>query len=371
MLGGDQSNLHYQTLGNSDNQRDEGLIFSSKKITKDNESGVMVGKCAVLDTYYHPYCRNYNTYFDLGYTTKLYVSLGGVNNYKNAFRPSVTDPTEFTDSSGAFSANTNPNHIYSPFGFNLSSNQSRRVYMYNSALDNAKEIGQGEFVTKDFFKQNVSSQHDGSEWYIEHRGFSNFTLGARYLFAHTEWGNTWLYGKLTETEGVNLSYETVSTLQMGTRAILLNSNRALMHVPDPMQVIRSQDYLWNKASKPIIESDGLLCAHAMVPQPLYHYANIVRLNEGQYGGNTLEAIQKTRWVNAGNFHPINIDDQHHHTTVLGGDTFVGLYSHQMTMSPYPEKSFSKWIVFPCESFVNTEMRSGLHLAANDHVEGFD
>ena len=372
MLEGSQSSLQYQALGNADNQRDQGLIFSTKKITKDNESGVMVAKCAVLDTYYEPYVRNYPTYNTDGYTTQLYVSISGVNNYENAFFSDVTDPTLFTDSSTAFNGSTNPDASFNNFNLTgIKSPVSRDDFAYNSAINNAKEIGQGEFVPKDFFTQYVNEDNGGKEWYIEKRGFSNFSLGARYLYAPNTYGHTWLYGKITNTEGVDLAYETVSTLQMGTRAILINTSKQMMHMPDVMQIIRGQSYLWNKAAKPFIESDGLVCAHSAVAQPYYYYANIYRFNDSQYGGDSLEAIQKTRWVNAGNFHPINIDVQEHHTTVLGGDTFVGLYSHQMTTSPYPEKSFSKWIVFPCESFVNTEMRSGLHLAANDHVEGFD
>jgi len=372
MLEGSQSSLQYQALGNADNQRDQGLIFSTKKITKDNESGVMVAKCAVLDTYYEPYIRNYPTYNGSGYTTQLYVSINGVNNYENAFFNDVTDPTLFADSSTAFSGSTNPDASFNNINLSgVKSPVSRPSFAYNSAIENAKEIGQGEFVPKDFFTQFVSEENGGKEWYIEKRGFSNFSLGARYLYAPNTYGHTWMYGKITDTEGVDLAYETVSTLQMGTRAILINTNKQMMHMPDVMQIIRGQSYLWNKSSKPFIESDGLVCAHSAVAQPYYYYANIYRFNDAQYGGDSLEAIQKTRWVNAGNFHPINIDTLEHHTTVLGGDTFVGLYSHQMTTSPYPEKSFSKWVVFPCESFVNTEMRSGLHLAANDHVEGFD
>ena len=109
--------------------------------------------------------------------------------------------------------------------------------------------------------------------------------------------------------------------------------------------------------------------------PYYYYANIYRANNNQYGGNSVDALENTRWIVAGNKHQLREGhgrtDVHHLSTVFGGDTFVGIYSHQMTTSPYPDKSYSKWIVFPCESFVNTEMRSGLNLGNNDHVEGFD
>ena len=371
-MGGDPLALQYQSLGNSDDKREKGLIFSTKKTTKDDESGVMVGKVAVLDTYFNPYCRNYQGYYDAGFnTTQQYVKMGGVNVYSEAFLYTVKDIPSYVGTGNSFVSNFNPHHLYNIYAITNVNANSQSNQNYYSLIDNAKEIGQGEFVSKDFFTQYKAADSGGASSYIENRGFSNFTLGARYLRRVNAYGNNWMYGKSTDTAGVNLNYETVSTLQMGTRAILLNTNRPLFFVEDVMQVIKSQDYVWNKACKPIIDSDGLDALHGTVPQPLYAYGNIFRVNAGQYGGQSLEAIQKTRWINAGNFHPINIDDQHHHTTVLGGDTFVGLYSHQMTTSPYPEKSYSKWIVFPCESFVNTEMRSGLHLGANDHIEGFD
>ena len=68
-LSGSTNSLQYQALGDSDDKRSQGLIFSTKKTTKDDESGVMVGKLAVIDTYFNPYCKNYATYFSEGYTT--------------------------------------------------------------------------------------------------------------------------------------------------------------------------------------------------------------------------------------------------------------------------------------------------------------
>ena len=375
MLSGSTNSLQYQALGDSDDKRSQGLIFSTKKTTKDDESGVMVGKLAVIDTYFNPYCKNYATYFSEGYTTtQQYVKQAGVNNYSEAFLNSIKDIPSYSSTANSFTANHNPNHLYNVYAMQgMYSFQSKSTSNYISIINNSKEIGQGEFVSKDFFTIYKPADAGGFQSFIEHRGFSNFSLGARYLRSHMRFGNNWMYGKLND--GSNLGYETISTLQMGTRAILINTHRELFLCEDVMQVIKSQDYLWNKACKPIIDSDGLDAQHASVAQPYYQYGNIVRQNSGQYGGMSLEAIQKTRWVNAGNFHPINKitseNVQVHHSTVLGGDTFVGMYSHQITTSPYPEKSYSKWIVFPCESFVNTEMRSGLHLGANDHIEGFD
>jgi len=111
--------------------------------------------------------------------------------------------------------------------------------------------------------------------------------------------------------------------------------------------------------------------------PYKHLCSIVRYTT-PYGGYTKGAIEKTRWIPCGNFHRVSADDpafnnpdipQGHACKVFGGDTFVTLYSHQKTSSPYMKKSASRFQLFPVESFVNTDMRSGLTLAAGDTVVG--
>ena len=61
--------------------------------------------------------------------------------------------------------------------------------------------------------------------------------------------------------------------------------------------------------------------------------------------------------------------QGHLSKVFGGDTFVNLYSHQKTSTPYMKKSCARWQVFPVESYVNTDMRSGLALTNGDTEVG--
>ena len=61
----------------------------------------------------------------------------------------------------------------------------------------------------------------------------------------------------------------------------------------------------------------------------------------------------------------------HLSQVFGGDTFVNLYSHQKTACPYMRNSYARFQVFPVESYVNTDMRSGLHLNAGDTEIGND
>ena len=168
-----------------------------------------------------------------------------------------------------------------------------------------------------------------------------------------------------------LSYETISTIQMGTRSVLMVSSSGYSNVKDLGYIIANQDYYTQKnhrGTKSFGNTGGLHAHHKL---PFYNYANIYVSNNGQYGGRTLNAIESTRWIIAGNYHPINHNIGEHHSTVFGGDTFVNLYSHQITTSPYPEKSYSKFIVFPVESYVNTDMRSGNNLGNNNAVEGFD
>jgi len=97
-----------------------------------------------------------------------------------------------------------------------------------------------------------------------------------------------------------------------------------------------------------------------------------------YNGWTKGSIEKTRYIPCGNFHevPIAPNDtpgewQGHLSQVFGGDTFVNLYSHQKTSAPYMKKSMVRFKVFPVESYVNTDMRSGLNLNNGDTVVGKD
>jgi len=94
-------------------------------------------------------------------------------------------------------------------------------------------------------------------------------------------------------------------------------------------------------------------------------------NPAQYGGNSKAAIENTRYIAAGNFHPIISNEVGHTSIVFGGDTFVTLYSHQATTSPYPKYSRSSFEIFPVESYANTSLRSGYHLANNDTEVGID
>ena len=205
--------------------------------------------------------------------------------------------------------------------------------------------------------------------YPNNRGFSNFGLGKYYWHGPNGWKS---YAEFGKNISDNDDYSSISTVQMGTRSILLYSSSNWTSVKDVGYVVANQDYAKNKINHPLTISSSSEDHRTWDTYiPYYNYVNVVVNNSGQYGGRTQSAINSTRWIIAGNYHPINHDNQHHHSIVFGGDTFVNLYSHQITSCPFPEKSFAKWIVFPVESIVNTDMRGGYHLGANDHIEGFD
>ena len=299
----------------------------------------------------------------------------------------------------------------------------------------AKELSDGEIVPSGFFKKsermNLGKVH----------GFSNNTLGfVKHRYRTTGQDNFLAFGSVysevcavdgdttaTWTEALqkkDFTYDTVSTMQMGLRSILIelntkikevrktgtgdfdsffqyksNTDSTLSHAawfaPFNMSVIYDtgnwfgtdagadvDDYRpqWTGTMSKYLSSsfdngngagysDKFLGAH-----PEQFLCSIVR-KVTPYGGWTKGAIEKTRYIPCGNFHKVpdvNVNTtgkQGHVSQVFGGDTFVNLYSHQKTSAPYMKKSMVRYKVFPVESYVNTDMRSGLNLNNGDTVIG--
>ena len=334
------------------------INFYSKKTTLNDESGVMVGKCYVYDTYFQHYVQNYDTYNGLTNSSgPLYV-----NNHR------TVNHSDLAWVGTAIAGNTTPSNDPTA-GYSMGSTtdmQASLYQRYTAIIKNSKEIGPGEFVGKSFFDIGSSQ---GDYHLIWNRGYSNFSLGVAFQNSYSSWRTWFNYGKVNTTD--DLSYETISTVQMGTRSILTMSSEAYTNVRDIGYIITNQDYYTQKSHRREKDPGNNGGLHANHKLPFYNYANIYVDNIGQYGGRSKSAIDSTRWIIAGNYHPINDDIAEHHSTVFGGDTFVNLYSHQITTSPYPEKSYSKFIVFPVESYINTDMRGGYNLGNNDHIEGFD
>ena len=329
-------------------------------------------------------------------------------------------------------------------------------------ISNSKEISDGEIVPSGFFKNSRKIKNGRAS------GFSNNTLGfvkSRTTVAHScyifgaidkriskyngeDAGD--IYGAAADVawdedkQAKDFNYDTVSTMQMGLRSILIELNNEIKNVRK--QGSGDQDsYFRNTSVSGLSNSDIVEYLHDawFAPQNLSviydcghwngyekdmtttawnnratagghiigRHEDMARLNTvsntgglnaaegynetGQinfngrlynphkylctivrkitpYGGHNKSAIESTRYIPCGNFHPIkqtidaNTGDKQWHTSkVFGGDTFVNLYSHQKTSTPYMKKSMARWQVFPVESYVNTDMRSGLTLNNGD------
>jgi hypothetical protein len=353
----------------------------------------------------------------------------------------------------------------------------RNDFGWSLPLTTAKEIGDGEIVSSSFFKK--SKRVDDNQIY----GFSNNTLGyykSAWERDNSTYGGFSAFGAVTlgthsiaaikdysaatggadattwpddESNADDFTYDTVSTMQMGLRTILLevdnwaatakrtgdstgegsyfNNNiiarpghrfhswfapvnlsaiyeggswltyyltgtgsGSFSHQPSSnnnfnsyTEVIHSSALLTNysgdyRTSKDITKG-GVAYRYGSYKRsliPFKYLCSIVR-RVVPYGGYGKEAIESTRYIPCGNFHAV--DDKGwngstdpaqpiaHVSQVFGGDTFVNLYSHQKTSSPYMKKSASRWQVFPVESYVNTDMRSGLTLNSGDTEMGKD
>ena len=330
---------------------------------------------------------------------------------------------------------------------------SSRAMGWHLPISSAKEISDGEIVPAGFFKK--SDRFDSGDAL----GFSNNTLGfyrnlmtsastggkEYFLFDGVYNGVAKMNGATTDgttTTGAihsdikkeDYTYDSISTLQMGLRGILIELNTNVSevrkysatsnywenrsgHTTDRysswfacpnLSAIYEQGH-WYGVYRSGLEapsgqnatwdyppiSQSLLSNYLAEPNqttlnvngndvgsetlkgrslhPHKHLCSIVR-QVTPYGGWTKGAIEKTRYIPCGNFHPVTYGNgagsmTGHVSQVFGGDTFVNLYSHQKTSTPYMKKSAARWQVFPVESYVNTDMRSGLHLNSGDTITG--
>ena len=331
-------------------------------------------------------------------------------------------------------------------------------YGWQLPIANSKELSDGEIVPSGFFKHNRRVDRG------EISGFSNNTLGVCNEGKHEDSGQVFRVfdavaadqvflkgktaadGEQTNLEQEDYNYDTVSTMQMGLRSILIEIDNRVHVVRKNGSADDATDFAANYNNMTAsnrkydawfspqnwsalyehgfwggIESDGNQYPsggnntpyNGYVSYPFnsgwltrywdnnvistdnhdsggdlkIHYSgskdlvpfkylcSIVR-NVVAYGGYSKGSIEKTRYIPCGNFHPVgdsnpNNTAQGHVSQVFGGDTFVNLYTHQKTSSPYMKHSASRWQLFPVESYVNTDMRSGLTLNAGDTVIGKD
>tara|TARA_R110002020_G_C16313913_1_gene774100 strand:+ start:152 stop:5806 length:5655 start_codon:yes stop_codon:yes gene_type:complete len=341
------------------NTEQEALRFASKKqLDNDKDYGMLLGKYFI-----------YDTYWGIGMETD-----GGITYAKDNLTnvPDTAKPSE--------------------------------DYRYFAEITAAKELGAGEIVPSGFFK---SSYHMTSG---DSHGFSNHTLGV--ISDVSPWNAKW-GGPRHKTSGnpalvtsidgtVNgsgtsnsitsedLNYNTMSSLQMGLRTIVIEAGMSTyqFNPRNLVSILANQSWVPRDAATGVIDptlSNTNPAGHLQnistggIPGyksyiPFKYLCSIVRKTI-PYGGYSKSAIESTRYVPAGNFHPIihenygNDPKIGHLSKVFGGDTFVNLYAHQKTSCPYMGNSYARWQVFPVESFVNTDMRSGLNLGSGDTEVG--
>jgi len=300
--------------------------------------------------------------------------------------------------------------------------------VYHHEILNAKELEPGEVVSQSFFKDGVLMIDQGdkafshttgiSEADNSMSGFSNNTLGfysggrreavtAGIHAQERSGGTSFLFSMLesvkstsaTAPDEASRTYDTMSTVQTGLRSILIQidgdgvagEKRGLLNPKDLSAVLENRSWNTGQAaglgdfhgnmseiSNEFVDrnyggSEGIEFAGGEFGGPSYipykFLCSIVR-NIIPYGGPGLNSIVSTRYIPAGNFHPIKKDangdsDANHLSKVFGGDTFVNFYSHQKTSCDIEKKSYARWQVFPVESEVNTDMRLGYHLGAGD------
>ena len=403
----------------------ESLKYASKRNIDDNY-GVLIGKY---------YC--FDPYFGIG------MELDG----------------------GRFAAEDHANTVGAGSGFWT----ANRSYGYGLPLSAAKEIVDGEIVPTGFFKKSPRMKTG------QVAGFSNNTLGFVKTI-HNEQNSTNMsnpytqsktrgffifdavYKGLSKWNGVDggtvwgatgdtawsgirqkkdFNYDTISTMQMGLRSILLEVNTKVSEVktsgyfesrddidyysdwfacPDLSTIYEQQDWFGVYPNDGSASSgSGNTQINAGYGQSALNHPPVMRATtsmhledanisdrevngevigeESQrgkdyhphkflctivrrtipYGGWSKESIEATRYIPCGNFHPVSATvnpgpgdkRQGHLSQVFGGDTFVNFYSHQKTSTPYMKKSCARWQVFPVESYVNTDMRSGLALTNGD------
>ena len=278
----------------------------------------------------------------------------------------------------------------------------------------AKEIGDGEILSNSFFKSGVSAFDLGRM-----SGFSNNTLG------FCQWGKKYMsdglnsvtdsymtagwsvrfahiYGNINVTpsdiKSADYTYDTISTIQQGLRSIVLQidgdgghtgNKRGLLNPRNLSAVLENRSWhsrnengtnqqgnmhkptLWQSALGNPNGNDNELRGEFGNRSyiPFKFLCSIVR-DVTPYGGDSKSAIENTRFIPCGNFHPITKDssgssDEAHLSSVYGGDTYITFYTHQKTACVYEGKSAARWQIFPVESDTNTDMRMGRHLSAGD------
>ena len=385
---------------NDELSQDNTLRYCKKiSIGSDDEGyGALIAKYYIYDTYYG-----------------IGLSVDGGAGYGNGFKTKQTGEKHDDPAT--------------PFSMQYRASQFHDVYHHE--ILNAKELEEGEVVSKSFFKNGVLMIDEGDKAFAtpatqahadnNMSGFSNNTLGFYSGVRRAEitsgshkqeasGGTSFLFsmfGIVNATSSssgpgdLDRTYDTMSTVQKGLKSILIQidgdgergEKRGLLNPRDLSAILENRNWntgqgvdranfhgwmseISNEHNKRNYDTGNVgikTSVNCKFGGPSYipykFLCSIVR-NIIPYGGPGQNAIVSTRYIPAGNFHPIKKDangdsDANHLSKVFGGDTFVNFYSHQKTACDTENNSYARWQVFPVESDTNTDMRLGYHLAAGD------
>jgi hypothetical protein len=295
-------------------------------------------------------------------------------------------------------------------------------HAYTNQIVNAKEIADGEIVPASFFK-NIK---------YKGRGFSNYTLGFTkygapvnpnvvnqlratyytptdiktdtnhfsFVKFHQSLSNPEIdnndqhdYSTTANSNYDDMRYETLSSMQAGLRSILIELKNPLFvrHIgriafERNMYDNNTEHYRGSVPGHTNTSGGYSMCGLGGYPRnsntgvsadrnmliPYKLLGQIVRDVDNQYGGDDKFAIEETTYMPCGPFQQVTDTSAggiEYFNTVAGGDTFVNLYSHQKTINPYHKYGYSKVQLFPVETYVNTDMRSGNNLLNGNIIEG--
>ena len=384
---------------NQNHTSHEALKYCKKIAIGDTTDGygALIGKYYIYDTYYG-----------------IGMSIDGGAGYAKGSHDNLVMNTK--DNSW------NAGDPYTPRDTKYKISQHHDIYHHK--ILNARELWPGEIVGKSWFKDGVLMIDKGDKGFITTgagyatnvmNGFSNNTLGfysggsVQTHWQPQKWsgGTSFLFAGIKNcihhTSPTNMTphdrtYDTISTVQSGLKTILIQidgdgeggEKRGLLNPRALSEVLEHrhwgtggtgpQDYYLNQGilSNEKIGRGGAFGTSGTFANtnatgdwggpsyiPYKFLCSIVR-NTIPYGGSGINAIQQTRYIPAGNFHPIKKDiggnsEENHLSQVFGGDTFINFYSHQKTSCEHEKRSYARWQVFPVESDVNTDMRMGYHL----------
>lgn len=253
--------------------------------------------------------------------------------------------------------NNNIGHYYSGDS-NTTENDAQFLFSANLNLTKGVELSEGDSASRPlsnssrlFYNVSIGS--------CKNQGLLDTGLVDADEDTHQGYVETYM-----KTQDV-VSYETNKSIQKGNRCIFLQSDTGRVRVPNLNRALLGDaKILWNNT-------------YRIKKIPSYALVEIKKSTSEAssiYGGVQDDSLYATRYIQAGEFTRVasnHTPSTNFRQTVAGGDTFVSIFSHQLTMSHFhPDGSSAKVITFPVESRVNVDMRSGQHLGSKFINAGF-